>query len=93
MNPDIRDEICDMGGEDALMFDNPDFDEAVIGLTTDGQVVYDFNRMVADMVQRDGVTPEDATDFIDYTTIRSLPYAGENAPIIMYPITTEVRRE
>ena len=39
MNPDIRDEICDMGGEDALMFDNPDFDKAVIGLTTDGRVV------------------------------------------------------
>lgn len=93
MNPNIRDEICDMGGEDALMFDNPDFDEAVIGLTTDGRVVYDFDRMVEDMARRDGVTPEDAMEFIDYNTIRSTPYAGENAPVVMYPITTEVRRE
>ncbi len=93
MNHDIRDEICDMGGEDALMFDNPDFDNAVIGLTTDNRVVYNFNLMVEDMARRDNIPPEDAIDFIDYNTIRSIPYAGANAPVVMYPISTEVRRE
>ena len=93
MNQEIRDEICCMGGEDALMFDNPDFDNAVIGLTTDGRVVYQYDRMVADMVNRDSVSEEDAVDFIDYNTIRSIPYAGESAPIIMYPILTEVLNE
>ena len=30
------------------------------------------------------MTAEDAIEWIEYNTIRSLPYAGENAPIVMY---------
>ena len=29
---------------------------------------------------------EDAVEWIDYNTIRALPYMGEGAPIIMYPL-------
>lgn len=28
----------------------------------------------------------DAIEWIDYNTIRALPYMGEKAPIIMYPL-------
>ena len=34
-------------------------------------------------MEADNITEEEAIDFIDYNTIRSLPYYGENAPIIM----------
>lgn len=93
MNPDVREEICMLGGEDALMFDNPDFDNAVIGVTTDGKVVYDYDKMVMDMAERDEVSLLDAAEFIDYNAIRSIPYAGGQAPIVMYPITPEVSNE
>lgn len=40
--------------------------------------------MVEHLVETDGMTEEEAVEFIDYNTIRSLPYAGEGAPVIMY---------
>ena len=30
--------------EDAVVFDNPNFDNSIIGVTTDGNVVYDYAK-------------------------------------------------
>lgn len=73
-----------MGHEETLVFDNPDFDEAIIGVTHDGKAVYDYDKMVYCLMKEDKISSEDAMDFIDYNTIRSLPYAGEYAPVIVY---------
>lgn len=78
-----REQLCDAGCEEAIVFDNPDYDDAIIGYTTDCCAVYDYDQMVVSLMEQDGMTEEEAVDFIDYNTIRSLPYAGENAPIIM----------
>ena len=73
-----------MGHEETLVFDNPDFDEAIIGVTHDGKAVYDYDKMVYCLMKEDKISEEEAVDFIDYNTIRSLPYAGEYAPVIVY---------
>ena len=78
----IRDELP----EDAIVFDNLLYDKSIVGITTDGRVVYDYNRMIIELMEDEEWSYEEATDWIDYNTIRSLPYAGENAPIIMYSI-------
>jgi len=83
MIPEIRDEICDMGYEDAIVFDNPDYDRAIIGVSTNGQVIYDFDLMIEDLMRTDNMSPEDAVDFICYNTIRAADYM-ENGPIVMY---------
>ena len=85
MIPEIRDTICDMGYEDVIIFDNPDYDEAIIGVSTDGQAIYDFDLMVECLVREDNMSPEDAVDFICYNTIRALDYM-EGGPIVMYPL-------
>lgn len=72
--------------EDLIVFDNPDYDGAIIGVSEDNRVVYDYDKMIDHLVSHDGMTTEDAADFIGYNTIRSLPYAGPHAPIIMYDI-------
>ena len=72
--------------EDALVFDNLAYDKAIIGIPTDDRVVYDYDKMVEDLVVNEDFTLEEAIEWIDYNTIRSLPYAGENGPIIMYHI-------
>lgn len=87
MNPSVRDILCDMGYEDAIVFDGPDYDDAIVGVTDDGQVVYDFDLMVKCLVDQ-GMTEIEAVDFIGYNTIRALPYAGENPPIIMNRLPT-----
>lgn len=84
MDQDIRDLVYEMGHEETLVFDNPDFDEAIIGVTHDGKAVYDYDKMVYCLMKEDKISSEEAMDFIDYNTIRSLPYAGEYAPVIVY---------
>ena len=88
MNELIRDALCEMGHEEALLFDGPDYDEAILGVTEEGQVVYDYDKMVQILVERDGYEELEAIEFIEYNTIRALPYF-ENAPIVMNRIRLE----
>lgn len=82
----VRELLCELGCEDSVVFDSPEFDDAIVGITEESRIVYDFDQMVALMVERNDMNKLDAIEFIEHNTIRSLPYAGELAPIIMYPI-------
>ena len=72
--------------EDTLVFDNLAYDKAIIGITTDDRVVYDYDKMVEDLVVNEDFTLEEAIEWIDYNTIGILPYSEDNRPIVMYPI-------
>lgn len=74
------------GYEDVVMFENYSYDDALIGVTEDGRAVYDFDRMVIWLVETEGFTAEEAIEWIEYNTIRALPYMGDDAPIILYPL-------
>ena len=72
--------------EDAIVFDNMSYDGSIVGVTTDGRVVYNYDKMVEELMEDEQCSYEEAADWIDYNTIRALPYAGENGPIIMFSI-------
>lgn len=74
MNQKIRDAICDMGHDAAVIFSMPDYDEAIVGITDEGQVIYDYNKMVHCLRAFHDMTEEEAIDFIGYNTIRALDY-------------------
>lgn len=78
--------ILAAGYEDVVIFENYSYDDALIGVTEDGRAVYDFDRMVRWLVETEDFTAEEAIEWIEYNTIRALPYMGDNAPIIMYPL-------
>lgn len=85
---DIGDKLVDAGFEGALYF--PDFgEECIIGVSSDGRVVYSFDKMVEYLVN-DGMNDIDAIDYLDYNTVRSLQYLDNcidgngKAPIVMY---------
>ena len=78
--------LCDMGYEDLVVFQNPDYDTAIIGVSHDDRVVYSYEKMIDYLVIFDGMTEMDAADFISYNTIRSIPYAGSDAPIVVYDL-------
>ena len=82
----VREALCEMGHDEAVVFDNPDFDEAIIGATEDGRAVYEYDTMVKCLAEKAGISELEAMEFIDYNTIRVIPYAGEHAPIIVYSI-------
>lgn len=81
-----REILCDMGYDESIVFENPDYDSAIVGISDDGRVIYDYDLMIAHLMDVDDMTEMDAADFIDYNTVRSIPYAGGPAPIVMYKI-------
>ena len=86
---EIKDYICEQGYEDTIIFENPAYDSAFVGLTEDGNAVYNYELMAAELVKEDGMTWEEAYEFIDYNTIRALPYMGDRAPVVLYPFEEE----
>lgn len=78
-----RERLCDAGYEESIVFENPDYDSAIIGVDDDGRVVYDFYKMVQELMDKDGMSQEEAIEFIEYNSIRALPYMAEVAPIII----------
>jgi hypothetical protein len=81
-----REVLNNMGYEHSIVFENPDYDDAIIGVSHDDRVIYDYDKMLEHLMAHEDMTDEEAADFISYNTIRSIPYAGENAPIVMYGI-------
>lgn len=77
---DIRDQLP----EDALVFDNQSYDNSIIGITLDGRVIYAYEKMVEEYMEDNDCNEEDAYDWIDYNTMRSLPYAGSKAPMVVH---------
>ena len=80
-----RDILCDMGYEDAVVFENPDYDSAIIGVSSDGRVVYDYDLMVEHLMRKDGMKDLEAVEFIDYNTVRAAEYYSDG-PIVMYKL-------
>lgn len=77
--------LLEEGYEGVMFLENYSYDDALIGVTTDQRAVYDYEKMVQWLVEKEEFTEEDAADWISYNTIRVISYMGEGAPIIMYP--------
>ena len=76
--------LYELGYEGVVILENYSYDDALIGVTEDNRAVYDFDKMVKWLCEKEGFSPEEAIEWIEYNTLRALPYAGEDAPIIMY---------
>lgn len=70
--------------KDVPYFVNPYFADAVIGVATNGALVYDYDKMVECATKEEDWSVEDAIDWIEFNTIRTIPYMGEKHPIIVY---------
>ena len=84
INKEVREDLA-FSAEDAMLFDEPAYDNSIVGITTDGRVIYNYDMMVLEYLSDNGGTEEDARDFVSYNTIRSLDYiSNEMKPIVMY---------
>ena len=84
VNKEIRANIP----EDSIVFDNASFDNSIIGVSADGRVIYSFNKMIEEFMSDENVSEMEAVEWIEYNTMRALPYIGVNAPIICEEILT-----
>ena len=80
---ELKSRLCEDSYEGAIVLENPDYAEAAVGVSNNGCVVYDFELMVEHLISKDGMTFEEAVEFIEYNTLRAIPYFGEKAPIVM----------
>ena len=82
----VNENIREMLDDNTIVFDNPAFDNSIIGITTDGQAVYSYYKMIEELMNDDGISEEEAIDWIEYNSLRALPYAGAMAPIVIYTL-------
>ena len=69
--------------EEVLLLDDHAYDKSIIGLTEDGRLVYDFDKMVKEFAEDEQCDELDAIEWLEYNTLRALPYMGERAPIVI----------
>ncbi len=69
--------------EDAVYLTDEYYNDAAVGYSDDGRVIYDYNLLV-DCLMKEGMSDIDAIEWVEYNIIRGIPYYGEKAPIIMY---------
>lgn len=69
--------------EEILLLDNHAYDYSIVGLTDDYRLVYDFDKMVEEFMEDEDCTELEAIEWLEYNTMRALPYMGERAPIVL----------
>ena len=70
---EIEEYIEENGFNLSVYFTNPNYASAIIGISTEGNVVYSYERMIDYLMKTDDMTYEDAVDWIDYDVVRSIP--------------------
>ena len=65
-----------------LKFENPSYDGCEIGTTHDGRLIYDFHKMIEYLMDEDGLEELEAIEFIEYNTLRALPYYN-GSPLVV----------
>lgn len=84
MNAEER--LLEAGFEGIKFFINYSYDTALIGVSDDGRAIYDYEKMIEWLMDEENWSDDEAVEWIEHNTIRALPYLGEGAPIIMYPL-------
>lgn len=78
--------LLDAGYEGIKYLVDESYDDALIGVSYDGRAIYDFDKMVEWLVKKYGWSDIESIEWIEVNTLRALPYFGEGAPIVMYPL-------
>lgn len=66
-----------------VVFDNLDYDSALIGITEDNRAVYDYDLMIKYLMDTQGWDETESIEWIEYNTLRALPYV-QGSPIVMH---------
>ena len=82
----LKDYLCERDYEDAVVLESPDYLGAIVGVSEDGRVIYDYEKMAQCLMETDGLDYEEATEFIDFNTLGALPFMCENKAIILNKI-------
>ena len=83
---ELKDFLNELEYTDTVVLENPSYLNAIIGITDEGALCYSYEKMIDCLMEEDKMEQEDAMEFINYNTIRALPYASSMGvrPIVVY---------
>ena len=80
---EFKDILCERGCKDAVVLESPDYLSAIVGVSNDGRVIYDYEKMVQCLMETEGMDYEEAMEFVNFNTLEAVPYMGYKQPIIL----------
>jgi len=68
-----------------IVLEGDEFANGAVGLSYDNHVIYSYNKIVESLMAYNNWSEDEAIEWIDYNTMRSLPYmiSEGKEPIIM----------
>ena len=85
-NDSLKEWLLEQGYEESIVLESPTYRNAVLGVSDDGRVIYSERIILEDMMIDEGMDLESALDHFSYNLLRSLPYMGNMAPMILHDI-------
>ena len=90
MNKETLDRVLEELDISAVAFDSPSYLNAIVGISHDDRLIYDYDKMVECLMEEDNMSMEEAIEFIDYNTLRALPYYTEVPIVLMHPAPLQI---
>lgn len=69
-----------------ILFTDPEFADAIVGIDEKDRVVYNFSQMVTQLMNDRNMSEDDAIEYLNTNTIPSMDDMGDRAPIILYDL-------
>jgi len=63
-----RQDLCDLGYEDVIVFESEDYDGCIVGVTTNNEAVYSKPKMIEWYMEKNHCSEEEAREWIEYNT-------------------------
>lgn len=77
--------LTELGFENSTVMDSI-YDAAITGFTTEGNIVYNYDKMINELMKADGMSREEAIEYVEFNAVRAIPYAPDPKPIIVMEI-------
>lgn len=62
------------------------FDDAIVGMTEDYRLVYDYDKMVLCLMLHEDMDEDEAFEYLDHSVLTTYKLYGENHPVIFYRV-------
>ena len=86
---------CGVEEEDQpLLLTDHSYDKSIIGFTSEeGRAVYSYESMVQEYMEDEHCSEEEAQEWVDYNTMRALPYGDKGHNPIVITLEREYAEE
>lgn len=81
-NQEVEDMLLDRGLNSFVFMTSPNYGEAIVGITNDGRLVYDFDLMIDHLIA-EGIC-EDSFEAADFICYNASYMKGEDYPVILH---------